>query len=284
MAFLAQEGLAPSSIKGYLAALRHSQILLGYPEPREVSSLPRLRLILKGVARTRALQQQAPRPRLPITGEVLGRLFETLNRRPGGLTYHATIVWAVCSMAFFGFFRLGEIILSSASSFNPAIHLAWRDVCVDCIERPTVIRVHLRVAKCDQFGRGVDVFLSRVDSPVCPVAALLAYMAVRGSAPGPFFVMRDGLPFLKSAFVLALRELLTEAGMEARLFSGHSFCIGAATTAAMAGLQDSSIQALGRWSSYAFQAYVRTPRQQLAMFSHSLAALVPQGRDLGVGR
>ena len=108
VAFLAQEGLAmgylthsqsqsPSSAitwlfwprRAWLPRLlrdtwRHSQILLGYPEPREVSTLPRLRLVLRGVTRTRALQQQTSRPRLPITGEVLGRLFQALNRRPGG--------------------------------------------------------------------------------------------------------------------------------------------------------------------------------------------------------
>ena len=193
------------------------------------------------------------------------------------------MVWAVCSAAFFGFFRLGELLMSAPSGFNPAIHLAWRDVCVDCIERPTTVRVHLRVSKCDQFGRGVDVFLNRVDSPVCPVAALLAYMVVRGSAPGPFFVTEDGSVLVKSVFVSALRELLVEAGLEAHLFSGHSFRIGAATTAAMAGLQDSTIQALGRWSSSAFQVYVRTPRQQLATVGSSLAAVVQQGLDSGVG-
>lgn len=89
-------------------------------------------------------------------------------------------------MAFFG---LDELFMSVSSGFNPAIHLAWRDVCV---KHPTIVRVHLRVSKCDQFGRGVDVFLNRVDSLVCPVAALLAYMVVRGPASGPFFVMEDG--------------------------------------------------------------------------------------------
>ena len=163
-------------------------------------------------------------------------------------------------------------MLSSAAEFNPAMHLSWNDVCVDCVERPSMIRVHLRMSKCDQFGQGVDVFLGRVDSPVCPVAALLAYIASRGSSPGPFFILDDGTPFTKGAFVIVLHALLTEAGLNTELFAGHSFRIGAATTA---GLQDSTIQVLGRWSSSAFRTYVRTPQRQLAAFGQSLVTLVP---------
>lgn len=233
---------------------------------RELSSLPRLKLMLRGVARSKTLQQQSTRPRLPITGEILGRLFRVLNQHPAG--YWRTMMWTVCSAAFFGFFRLGEIVVSSTSAFNPAIHLSWEDVSVDDPEQPTVVRIYLRVSKCDQNGRGVAVFLGRVESPVCPVVALLSFMAVRGARPGPFFIKEDGAP---GAFVTFLRGLLTETGLEASLFSGHSFRIGAATTAAMAGLQDSTIQALGRWSSSAFQSYVRMPRQHLVSYGRDLA-------------
>ena len=42
-AYLAREGLAPTSIKLYLSAVPHMQVV---PEPRVESSLPRLRLVL----------------------------------------------------------------------------------------------------------------------------------------------------------------------------------------------------------------------------------------------
>ena len=36
------DGLAPQSIKSYLAAIRHTQIEAGLPEPKSLSSCPRI--------------------------------------------------------------------------------------------------------------------------------------------------------------------------------------------------------------------------------------------------
>ena len=59
--------------------------------------------------------------------------------------------------------------------------------------------------------------------------------------------------------------------MDTRHYSGHSFRIGAATAAAQAGLEDSTIQLLGRWSSGAFLRYIRMPREQLSLYSVRMA-------------
>ena len=54
------------------------------------------------------------------------------------------------------------------------------DVAVDDHSNPSLVRIHLRKSKTDQLGRGVDIYLGRTDEDLCPVAALLAYLAVRG--------------------------------------------------------------------------------------------------------
>ena len=99
-------------------------------------------------------------------------------------------------------------------------------------------------------------------------------MVRRGPGQGPFFRCEDGTPLTKGAFVRKVKGLVTRAGLDANLYSGHSFRIGAATSAARAGIQDSTIQALGRWSSAAFLVYVRTPRDQLAGLSRELVGLL----------
>ena len=130
--------------------------------------------------------------------------------------------------------------------------------------QPTLLKVHLHVAKCDQFGEGTDAFMGRT---IRPIDACLAYVAVRGDSPGPFFMTQESKPLLKPSFVFEVRKALSAVGLPAGDYAGHSFRIGAATAAAAAGIEDSTIQLLGRWNSAAFLSYVRTPRQKLASAS-----------------
>ena len=102
--------------------------------------------------------------------------------------------------------------------------------------------------------------------------ALLTYLAVRkGHDAGPLFQLKDGRPLTKPAFVDRIKETLTKAGIDRSSYAGHSFRIGAATSAAAARVEDSMIQMLGRWKSSAYLVYVRVPREHLAAISARLA-------------
>ena len=83
----------------------------------------------------------------------------------------------------------------------------------------------------------------------------------------------NGSYLTRERLVAHLRMGLRQAGLEADRYSGHSFRIGAATTAAQAGVKDSFIKMLGHWESAAYQRYVRTPRDQLAAISSHLACM-----------
>ena len=120
-------------------------------------------------------------------------------------------------------------------------------------------------------GHGTEVSLGATGDEICPVTAVSAYVARRGRSAGAFFCLEDGLPLTKARFVEGVRSALARAGVRQTGYSGHSFRIGAATAAAQVGLPDSMIQALGRWSTPAFLRYIRTPREELAQFSNSLA-------------
>ena len=89
--------------------------------------------------------------------------------------------------------------------------------------------------------------------------ALLAYIAVRGQVPGPLFHFKDGQPLTRDKLVTNLRATLSEAGLDPKSYAGHSFRIGAATSAHLNGIDGSTIMTLGRWKSPVHQDTQRVP-------------------------
>lgn len=267
--YLATQNLSPQTIKTYLAGIRHMQVSLGLPEPKEYSSLPRLRLVQAGIQRTHSQRTGAPRIRLPITPAVLKKMQDWWS--PQANNPDIVMLWAASTLCFFGFFRAGEITVPSQAAYNQARHLSWGDVSADDLKNPSMLKVNLKYSKTDQLGKGVDIYVGRTGCPLCPVAAVLAYMAIRGNEQGPFFKFNNSQPLTKPKFIHHVRLALQNTGLPYNDFAGHSFRIGAATTASRAGMEDSQIRALGRWSSAAFLVYIRTSRERLAQVSTLLA-------------
>ncbi len=266
---LASENVSAATIKCYLAAIRHGHIAVGCGDPG-ICQMPRLEQVIKGIKLVQARSTSAGRsPKLPVTPALLRRMRCTW--RAEGVQADREMLWAACTLCFFGFFRSGEIAIPTAGSFDPDSHLTFNDVMVDSLQSPQLVRVRLKVSKTDPFRRGVDVFVGRTGDDLCPVAAVLAYMVRRGSGPGPFFRFQDGSPLTRPRLVAEVKRVLEKAGVDSRAYAGHSFRSGAATTAAEQGVEDSVIKVLGRWRSSAYQLYVRTPRRKLAAFSKRLA-------------
>ena len=175
-------------------------------------------------------------------------------------------------LQFFGFFRAREIKIPSLTSFDNSRHLSGGDVSIDNHLQPRMLKVHLKYSKTDQWGKGVDIYLGTTGCSLCSVTGVVTYMSVHGGSPGPFFKLQDGRPLTKSHFSKQLQTALQAIGFPYQNFAGHGFRIGAAIAAARAGIEDSTIQAIGHWSSGAFLTYIRTPREELAQFTSRLIA------------
>ena len=186
VAFLFSESLSYQSIRSYLGAVRHPQITHGLPDPA-LASFARLDYVLKGVRRT-GLPRRRPN-RLPITPEILRQIYQLWSREPRQL--NRTMLWAAFCLGFFGFMRAGEFTCPSLESFNQGM-LSPRDVSVDSHSAPTHLAVHLRQSKTDPFGAGSTLHLGATGDHLCPVVAMLAYLAIRPQSPGPLFLFQDG--------------------------------------------------------------------------------------------
>ena len=230
--------------------------------------LARLHYVLRGVKRAQGEAGAGRRERLPITPPILRKIRGVWGRAPDDPDY--IMLWAACCLAFFGFLRAGELTVPNDSAFDPSVHLAWGDLAVDKPENTAVLSVRIKASKTDPFRRGITLYIGRVPSDLCPVSAVLAYLVSRKGKDGPLFIFCDGRPLTRQRFVVAVRSALKEAGVEAGHYAGHGFRIGAATTAVARGLEDSTVQTLGRWMSLVYLEYIRIPRHQLASYTARL--------------
>lgn len=182
------------------------------------------------------------------------------------------MLWAACCLAFFAFLRASEFTVQAGEQFDPSTHLTPRDVEVDDLTKPSMLKVRIKRSKTDQWREGVDLFVGRTGNKLCPVAAILAFLAVRGQDDTPLFKTKEGTPLSRQALVKMVKDTLTKAGIDCTRYNGHSFRIGAATTALAKGIPECTIQTLGRWKSDAYRRYVRIPRDQLTAFSVQMSS------------
>ena len=111
---------------------------------------------------------------------------------------------------------------------------------------------------------------------MCPISAMVVYLNSRplSSDSGPLFTYVSGGLLTREKLTRETRLLISKGGLNSREFAGHSFRIGAATTAASANLPPWLIKVLGRWSSDCFERYIKTPPSVLAQVLQKLVSLL----------
>jgi hypothetical protein len=252
-------GFRSSTAINYMSGVRYGYLCSGYDV--EQISHPSQKLLLRAFKRHRS----AP---LRCRGYVTVPLLRLIS---GVHTVHDDVdacCWAVMSVAVFGCFRLGELVPQTTRTPPP---LLFKDFVFTGQGSSTTCSVTLRRSKADPFGSGSTVSLCCVDDVVCPVCALLRWFKRCQLLPHLPAFCPAGRPLTATAVVRTLRSCLQRLGLPAMDYSGHSFRRGSATSAAAAGMPDSDIQLLGRWSSNCFRRYVDPEVRAGPCFSRILA-------------
>ena len=256
-AFLARS-IKPQSISVYLAAVRHAHLELGYEDPTSSSTL--LPRVLRGIKRSMGCDSTTC-ARLPITMSVLRTLADRLASDPAYSSHERLMLKAAMLLAFYGFLRCAEFT-TPAAGFNSSVHATRSSVKWSAQDGKTSLMFFLKQSKTDPFGKGVTIHIGKAAPPLCPVSAMLAYLAgSSGSEADPLFVHQSGKPLTRQSFTDEVRHLLLAGGVvNAGNYAGHSFRIGAATTAAAAGTPEWLIRSMGRWKSDSVLRYIRFDR------------------------
>ena len=113
-------------------------------------------------------------------------------------------------------------------------------------------------SKTDPFRRGCTIRIYHTKSSTCPYHALKRYQKLIGEVTPSNSLYEAGRfhPLSRTAVTNSLCQLLKQVRLNYTQYSSHNFRIGAATTAAAAGLPVWLIKNLGRWSSNAYRTYI----------------------------
>lgn len=137
------------------------------------------------------------------------------------------------------------------------------------------VHLKLKISKTDPFRQGVVIKLFQTNNTICPLRSCSNYIKHRlqesATPQDPLFIDENNLALSRSKFLSLLKHALSCVGYDSTLYSGHSFRIGAATTAGNVHIEDHIIKLLGRWSSDAYCRYIRTPDKVLKQAQNSLA-------------
>ncbi|XP_063395936.1 uncharacterized protein LOC134680699 [Mytilus trossulus] len=244
-----------STIKMYICGIRYKYLENGKTSIFSGSSdkLYRLDALYRGIKKN---EKKSTKPRLPITFTVLKDICQLL--RKGYYTPYVDILLeAACVTAYFGFLRCGEFTV--LHSFDSECNVSIEDIRF----LKDKVTFHLKASKTDPFREGVDIHLFASGVSVCPVLSLERYMDYRSrkfkdsKSQDAFFVMENRKALTRNYFISSLKIILAVLGYNSDLYNGHSFRIGASTTAG-SKIEDHLIQTLGRWSSQCYTRYIRT--------------------------
>jgi hypothetical protein len=275
-----RRGLKSASINSYLSGVRQLHVVHGIDPPQIRTGL--VKLVLRGIANVDGIKarEQNLSGRLPITTNVM-LLFQKLLSKLNLPPTDKPMIWAAATLAFAGAFRINELLSKRESTFDPDFELLCENVILKVdSHNKTTIQVVLKCPKENKSNVATTVDVYQNDGPLCPVAALQqwgGHSYCRSKLP--LFCFQDGTPLTGSKMNKILDQTLgAYTDKTIGKFTTHSFRIGLASELGHLGCSDEEIKEAGRWSSRAFEHYIklrRTRRANAAAQIRKLSGAVP---------
>ena len=253
IAFISLRELSPSTARSYISGISYHCQINGFQDPTVNFVISKM---LNGYQK---LYKRVD-ARLPITHELLKRIVVILQIICYS-TYEAYLFSATFCLAYFGFFRVGELVVSKIGNVGHALNI--EDISIDTDK----MRVFLRWSKTDQNCNGVELCIPRTGGDTCPIYRMLSCLKLRKGVQSKLpFCHANGLPVTWYQFASILKKSMCASSYQQSNYRTHSFRIGATTAASKYGLKDEEIKSFGRWKSAAFKSYITFPSECLSQY------------------
>jgi hypothetical protein len=172
--------------------------------------------------------------------------------------HSVSVVWTAACTAFFGSFRLSELLSKEENRFNPFETLLWRDI---IFLNDGSAKIHNKVPKTRIAG-GETISIFKFDKfSCCPIGALLKLKKLSDTNENlPVFTFANGTFLTNDKLNATLRFFLGKRmGKQANGYSCQSFrgALPSALASNPAMGNDPTIKKWGRWHSAAFEKYTR---------------------------
>ncbi len=265
-------GVRHGTVTNYLAGIRQLHVVKGLQAPVVRTDLVNL-ILARKKNMDRLEKNKGEGSRLPVTYSVM-RLLKAALRDSDMEKQEKLLIWAVCCLAFNGVFRIHELLSKEEGEFDPDFTLLEENLV--WLEEENIILVRLKWPKEDKKGSEFEVEVFETGGEFCPVKALRRWRLQEPPRDKglPAFRLPSGKALTGRRFNKCIRQLLSPfLDYKAGKITAHSFMAGVPSLLAAAGFSDEEIKAVGRWSSRAFERYVKLPRtrrRQMAMTISSM--------------
>jgi integrase len=230
---MAQKGRKVATINRYCTTITKAHRVAGHASPLDAAGVQE---VLAGIRRTYGTKQNQKKAAVL---SVLRQMCESCDRD----TIHGIRDRAALLVTWAGAFRRSEVVALTVDD-------------IEFVDEG--IKVTVRKSKTDQEAAGATIGIPFGSDPdTCPVRWLKRWLEVSAIETGAVFrpihggrpSTRGRRPERDSGKLIAriVKRAAKRAGLDPKVFGGHSLRAGLATQAAMAGKPDRVIMRQGRW-------------------------------------
>lgn len=236
--------IKPSSVTSYLSGIQN-QLEAYFPNIRKIRASSLVSKTLYGCRRLCGSEVKRKKPLEPTHIQLLTQTYASSN------LHDDRLFLAQVTSGFSALNRLGELVwpdsikLQSYGTIPLRHSVSWHKDAYGYV---------LPRSKTDRIFEGNHIIVQKNNTAIDPFAPFVRYLSSRDSRfPGnpELWLRADGSVPTRKWFLHYFHHHFPPS------IGGQSIRSGGATALALAGVPNDRIQAAGRWSSDAFQAYIR---------------------------
>ncbi len=274
---ICKKKLKAGSVRSYLAALSCLHRLRGWHD-FEVKDTTINAILRGGTNLSLASGSFSSSTRRVMTIPLL-RLLGHRLKKSGWSQLTTQAVWSCSLLAFFGTFRMGELLAPGSFTIDPACTLTWANM---KLREDNSFLVHIRLPKMGTIeGEFVDIF-PLPDKSLCPVEALRKHKQLQveaglGKKEDPVFALGQENYLTTRKFNEILRVVLTGVvDFKRDSISCHSFRAGLPSLISRHPdlMTSEDVKGWGRWSSEAYQRYTRLKFDQKKTIHNKIVEII----------